>query len=93
VDADDDYRDPLEARGLGGAGGRWLAGVAAVGGTELAVIVQTRVEDATALDAHPLRVLAAWSVGGAVLLFAGLFAALRTPRRRQAEPERGERPR
>ncbi|MFT3775173.1 MAG: serine/threonine protein kinase [Minicystis sp.] len=84
VDADDDYHDPLGARDHGGTGGPWLAGVAAVGGTELSVIVQTRLEDATALDARPLRVLVAWSVGGAVLLFAGLFAALRSPRRRQA---------
>jgi eukaryotic-like serine/threonine-protein kinase len=78
VEPDDDYRDPLAERDPEGASGPWLAGVAAIGRTELAVIVQTRVEDATRLDRTPLRVLAAWSVGGAVLLFAGLFAALRS---------------
>jgi serine/threonine-protein kinase len=91
VEAEDDYRDPLAGRDRGGAaGGPWLAGMAAVGHTELTVIVQTRLEDATALDRAPLRVLAAWSVGGAALLCAALFAALRNSRRPrprvQAEP-------
>jgi serine/threonine-protein kinase len=81
VESDDDYRDPLSARGPHGAGGTWLAGMAAVGRTELSVIVQTRVDDATALDQRPLRVLGAWSIGGALLLFAGAFAALRKTRR------------
>lgn len=85
-ETEDDYRDPLEARGPLGARGAWLAGVAPVGGTELAVIVQTRAEDATASDRSPLRVLAAWSVGGAALLVAGLLAALRSTRRRASAP-------
>lgn len=85
VEADDDYRDPVATLDRDGAGGPWLAGFAAVGGTELAVIVQTRVDHAAALDATPLRVQVAWSVGGAVLLFAGLLAALRTTRSRPAE--------
>jgi eukaryotic-like serine/threonine-protein kinase len=70
--------EALSARRPTGATSSWLAGVAAVGHTELAVIVQTRVDDATRLDRMPLRVLAAWSVGSAILLFAGLFAALRS---------------
>jgi serine/threonine-protein kinase len=78
VEAEDDYQDPLAKPDPDGARGPWLAGIAPVGNTELAVIVQTRVGDATALDRTPFRVLAVWSVGGAVLLFAGLFAALRT---------------
>ena len=78
VEPDDDYRDPLAERDPHGARGPWLAGIAAIGHTELAVIVQSRLDDATRLDCMPLRVLAAWSVGGAVLLFAGLFAALRS---------------
>ncbi len=83
VEAEDDYRDPLAERDpRGAAGGPWLAGVAAVGHTELTVIVQTRLEDATALDRMPLRVLAAWSVGGALLLCAALFAALNPNRSR-----------
>jgi eukaryotic-like serine/threonine-protein kinase len=73
VEAEDSYTDPL----AGGEQGSWLAGVAPVGNTELAVIVQTHVDTATQIDESPLRVLAAWSIGGAVLLFAGVLAALR----------------
>jgi serine/threonine-protein kinase len=83
VEAEEDYQDPLAERSPHDtAGGPWLAGMAAVGHTDLTVIVQTRLEDATALDRMPLRVLAAWSVGGAALLCAALFAALRSSRRR-----------
>ncbi|MDI1449660.1 serine/threonine protein kinase [Polyangium sp. 6x1] len=82
VELDEAYRDPLDQRGTREAGGPWLVGVAAVGRTELAVMVQTRVEDATALDRTPLRVYAAWSVGGVLLLLASLFATLRGTRRR-----------
>jgi len=82
VEAEDNYQDPLAERDPHGAKGPWLAGVAPVGHTELAVIVQTRLEDAIALDRGPFRVLAAWLVGGAALLFTGLFAALRTMRPR-----------
>ncbi|MFT3776193.1 MAG: serine/threonine protein kinase [Minicystis sp.] len=70
VEPDGDHRDPL-------APGPWLAGVAAVGRTDLAVIVQTRVADATRVDAPPWRVQIAQLLGGAVLLCAGLFASLR----------------
>ena len=83
METDESYRDPVDTAELQGAQGPWLAGVAAVGRTELAVIVQTRVENATALDRTPLRTLAAWSVSGAVLLFASLFAALSTTRLRR----------
>jgi hypothetical protein len=76
VEPDPDYHDPL-------APGPWLAGVAAVGRTELSVIVQTRLEDATALDVPPVHFVAAGSAGFAAVLFAGLFAALRTRRRRR----------
>ena len=78
VETEDDDIDLLAKPDSTGIRGPWLAGIAPVGSTELAVIVQTRIEDATALDRSPLRVLAAWSIGGAVLLFAGLLAALRT---------------
>ena len=77
VEAQDDYDDRLAAPDAEGS--RWLAGVAPVGHTELSVIVQTRVDEAIALDRTPFRVLVAWSaVGCALLLFAGLFAAKRS---------------
>jgi tRNA A-37 threonylcarbamoyl transferase component Bud32 len=76
VEAEDDYIDPLAGLGAGRARGPWLAGVAPVGNTELAVIVQTHIDTATQLDRSPLRVLAAWSIGGAALLFAGLLLPL-----------------
>jgi serine/threonine-protein kinase len=78
VEAEDNYMDVVAKPDVDGSRGPWLAGVAPVGNTELAVIVQTRVDAATALDRSPFRVLAAWSIGGAVLLCAGLLAALRT---------------
>lgn len=78
VEAQEDYIDMLAEPGPDGTRGPWLAGVAPVGSTELSVIVQTRLDDATALDRTPFRVLAAWSAVGSVLLVsAGLFAALR----------------
>jgi eukaryotic-like serine/threonine-protein kinase len=77
VEAQDDYMDPLAGPALDGTMGPWLAGVAPVGNTELAVIVQTRLDDATALDCAPFRVLTAWSVGGAALLLAGVLMAVR----------------
>jgi hypothetical protein len=80
VDTEEGYRDPLADRDPHGARGPWLIGVAAVGRTELAVIVQTSLEAATALDRKPLAVLVAWGIGGAVLLLASLFAALWTDR-------------
>lgn len=78
VEAEDDYTDPLAKADAGGAPDPWLAGVAPVGNTELTVIVQTPLAAATALDRSPFRGLAAWSIGGAVLLFVGFMAALRT---------------
>jgi serine/threonine-protein kinase len=77
VEAEDNYTDNLAKPDADGRRGPWLAGVAPVGNTELAVIVQTRIDAATALDRSPFRVLAAWSIGGVLLLLAGLFAALR----------------
>lgn len=77
VEAQDDYIDPLDKADSNGKRGLWLSGVAPVGATELSVIVQTRVDQATALDKTPFRVLAAWSTGGAALLLAGIFAATR----------------
>ena len=77
MEAQDDYHDRLARPDAEGAQGPWLAGVAPVGNTELAVIVQTRLDEATALDRTPFRVLAAWSVGGALLLLAGVLTAAR----------------
>ncbi len=78
VEAEENLMDHIAKPNADGSRGPWLAGVAPVGNTELAVIVQTRTEDATALDRSPLRVLVAWSIGGAVLLFGALGVVLRT---------------
>ncbi len=78
IEVEDDYVDHLASPDTRMSQDRWLAGVAPVGNTELAVIVQTRTEDATALDQSPLRVLVAWSIGTAVLLFGALGVVLRT---------------
>jgi serine/threonine-protein kinase len=78
VEHETDYRDPMERRDPRGARGPWLAGVAAVGRTELAVIIQTPVKDATAIDDWIQGPLVAWMLGGAALLCASLLAALRT---------------
>lgn len=78
VEAEDNLMDRIAKPNADGSRGPWLAGVAPVGNTELAVIVQTRTEDATALDQSPLRVLVAWSIGTAVLLFGALGVVLRT---------------
>jgi hypothetical protein len=77
VETQDDYQDPLAKPGPDGTKGPWLAGIAPVGSTELSVIVQTRLDTAMELDQRPFRVLVAWSIGGAVLLGAGLFAMMR----------------
>jgi hypothetical protein len=63
------YRDPLAPE----AGGRWLAGFAPVGNTELAVIVQQRHADVLAPDRRLFAGLLGW--GGALLLAAALLAA------------------
>jgi hypothetical protein len=53
-----------------------------VGNTHLVVIVQTRVEDAVALDKQAARRLA-WLAGAALLVIVGLVtAALWSPHRR-----------
>lgn len=78
VEAEDNLIDRIAKPNADGSHGPWLAGVAPVGNTELAVIVQTRTEDATALDKSPLRVLVAWSIVGALLLFGALGVVLRT---------------
>jgi serine/threonine-protein kinase len=65
---DADYRDPLAS----GADAACLAGLAPVGNSELAVVVQQRRADVTAADRRLLRGLLAW--GGAAAL-AGLLAA------------------
>lgn len=90
VVSEDGYRDPLDKTAPGSAGGAWLAGVAPVGGTELSVIVQTRLEDAISVDQRSLRVLVAWPVGSVALLFSFLLAVLRS-RRVQRGDDRAER--
>lgn len=88
VEAQDDYIDEMDEANSRGERRRWLAGVAPVGATELSVIVQTRVEDATALDETPFRVLAAWSLGSTVLLGAGIVAASWARRKRRSAAEK-----
>jgi hypothetical protein len=51
--------------------GRWLAAFAPVGNTHLAVIVQTRFEDAVALDRLAARRLA-WLAAAALLVLSTL---------------------
>jgi len=70
IGTDDNYHDPLGGRGSHGVKGPWLAGMAAVGHTELTVIVQTSVDDATKLDGWPS------SLGAAAVLLAVLVAWL-----------------
>lgn len=62
----DDYQDPVMA-GLARKGGAWLAGFAQVGDTDLVVIVQTRYDDAIALDRLLVRRLAGWALAALVL--------------------------
>jgi serine/threonine-protein kinase len=73
------YRDPVD----GAFAGRWLAAFAPVGNTHLVVVVQTRVEDAVALDRQAARRLA-WLAGGVVLVVVALLTlALWAPTRRR----------
>jgi serine/threonine-protein kinase len=92
--ADDDatgidarYRDPAGA-GDPRYAGRWIAGVARVGNTDLAVIVQRRHDEAVGIDRAMTRRLAlegAAAVSLAALLAAtGALVALRRPRPRRA---------
>jgi serine/threonine-protein kinase len=76
---DADYHDPVG----GPFAGRWLAAFAPVGNTHLVVVVQTRVEDAVALDRQAARRLA-WLAGTAVLVILALVTlALWAPARRR----------
>jgi hypothetical protein len=64
--------------------GRWLAAFAPVGNTPLVVIVQTRFDDAVALDKQAARKLA-WLAAGAlvvVVTLTGLALAAATRRQR-----------
>ncbi|XXT15885.1 serine/threonine protein kinase [Sorangium sp. So ce429] len=77
----DDFRDPLAERDPAKYGGAFLAGIAPVGHTDLVVIVQSRADEAVALDADPRLRLISWS--GVVLALLGLaFAAASAARRR-----------
>ena len=80
VRTDAHYRDPVP-----GFEGRWLAAFAPVGNTHLVVIVQTRSEDAVALDRQAARRLA-WLAAAAtavvvVLLGLSLWTATHRSRR------------
>ena len=89
-----DYQDPvaLADSPVGpkrdSAAGRWLAGFAQVGKTHLVVIVQTRLEDATALDRLLVRRMTLWAdlalISGALLLALILWTAARRARQMRA---------
>jgi hypothetical protein len=76
---DDAFSDPL-AETRPEYGGKWLAGSAPVGNTELMVLVEERYEDAVAPQQWFFRRFLVWAIG---LAAAGLvaFAALRLIRR------------
>ena len=78
---DADYRDPVG----GHYAGRWLAAFAPVGNTNLVVIVQTRVEDAVALDRIAARRLA-WLAAAALAVMLLLLASALWTARRRARP-------
>ncbi|WP_438004062.1 serine/threonine protein kinase [Sorangium sp. So ce321] len=77
-----DWRDPLAERDPAQYGGAFLAGIAPVGHTDLVVIVQSRADEAIALDADPRLRLVAWS-GVALALLGLAFAAASAARRRR----------
>ncbi|WP_437950166.1 protein kinase [Sorangium sp. So ce296] len=84
----DDFRDPLAERDPVKYGGAFLAGIAPVGHTDLVVIVQSRADEAVALDADPRLRLVSWSGVALALLglaFAAASAARRRRRRRMAD--------
>ena len=84
LSTDDDYADP-------NAPGRWLAGFAPVGNSELIVVVQTRFEDAIRQDMTLAKGLAMWLL---VALFTGaaiIFAAAGYAHRKGMVLLRGER--
>jgi hypothetical protein len=80
---DADYRDPAAERSAEYAG-RWLAGSARVGNTELVVVTQQKYEDAMAPQRRFFHRLAWWAGGvlgtaGAALGIVRLARALRRP--------------
>jgi hypothetical protein len=72
---DANYRDPAAERD-GEFRGRWLAGFAPVGNTELWVIVQRKDDEAVVPFTRLTRVLVVWLGLGAVLVLAPIGAAL-----------------
>jgi hypothetical protein len=74
---DAQYTDPVS-----GYAGRWLAAFAPVGNTHLVVIVQTRFEDAVALDKQAARRLAWLAAAALLVLFALVGLTLWTSARR-----------
>jgi serine/threonine-protein kinase len=83
---DDAYRDPVRGRHPEYEG-RWLAGFAAVEGTDMVVVVQQRDDDALAPERSFFRRFVAWAaglVGGAGL---AAFAALRLAHVRRSRSE------
>ena len=81
------YQDPVG----GNYSGRWLAAFAPVGNTHLVVIVQTRFDDAVALDRQAARRLA-WLAGAALLVVLALIAFALWTTRRSNRLRRGIRP-
>jgi serine/threonine-protein kinase len=77
---DGDFEDPVP-----GFAGQWLAGVAPVGGTELAVIVQTHEQDAVAVNRRLGRRLLV-TAGLAVLVGMGVLLTLAVALRRRDRP-------
>jgi serine/threonine-protein kinase len=79
------YRDPVADRDRS-YGGRWLAGFAPVGNTELVVLVQQRYDETVASDRSLTLGLSLWGAVAAFLcaILVGVagFAALRAGRRR-----------
>ncbi|WP_437567137.1 serine/threonine protein kinase [Sorangium sp. So ce542] len=77
----DDWHDPLAERDPAKYGGAFLAGMAPVGHTDLVVIVQSRADEAVALDADPRLRLVSWS--GVALALLGLASAAASAARRR----------
>jgi serine/threonine-protein kinase len=71
---DEDYRDPVASRHPE-YDGRWVAGFAPVGNTELVVGVQRRYDEAVTSQRAFLTRLLGWG-GGGLLVVLGLLAAL-----------------
>jgi serine/threonine-protein kinase len=84
---DDDYRDPVRERHPEYEG-RWLAGFAAVEGTEMVVVVQQKDGDALALERSFFRGFLAWAAMLIVGIVLPVFAALRLARWRRSRAEK-----